>query len=63
MKASTIKALILVALIGFTLGISGCASAPEEAPEQKQSSERSKAPGSIMAPEPANESDDMERLD
>lgn len=62
MKASTIKALILATLIGFTLGISGCASTPEEAPTQKQS-ERSTAPGGVMAPEPANESDDMERLD
>jgi starvation-inducible outer membrane lipoprotein len=63
MKASTIKALIVAVLLGLTLGITGCSTAPQEEPVQRQDSERKKSAESIMAPSPAKEGDDMERLD
>lgn len=67
MKVKTIKALVLTVLLGFALGLTGCASSPEEVPIGDKQSERSKAPEGLPAPElpraPVNESDDMERLD
>lgn len=67
MKVKTIKVLVLTVLLGSALALTGCASAPQEEPIQSERSERKKAPEGIVAPAPsrapANESDDMERLD
>ncbi len=63
MKMNPIKALILATLVALTLGISGCASTPMEETPQEEPAQRSKSPGSIMSPESAHGSDDMERLD